>query len=430
MKKFKPIDLDKQKDVVIKSQIKFTETPKDHFWKSMILVGVVNIFLGLINFEKYFLNNELTYDNALSHFRKNDHMSVALAARPYDQISDYLTSKNNIDNGYQIIKDGKIVPPKKNFPTSLGYRKTIKLGYTDMSEDKGNYFFNYVKDMLTKNYEFVFEQDNPDYLLFSFYGCNHNNPKYKDAIKIAIYEEGYIPSFIEEDYTFGLAHIFYLDRYFRKSTLVEFLEKMKLKNSDFREARQKALNGTKREKFCGTIINNEPHLDHFREKFMAELSKYKKVDNGGTLGNNIGYNVTDRINFLNSYKFTMAFEKNSADGFSTDQILYALLAGTVPIYYGDYLIDEYINPNTYILVRNHIDLMDKIEFIKKVDQDDELYKKFLMEDVLVDEDVVRKRKKDEKDYWNHIFRQDKYDAKRIDTNRFKSRKCMINNTHI
>ena len=89
MKKFKPIDLDKQKDVVIKSQIKFTETPKDHFWKSMILVGVVNIFLGLINFEKYFLNNELTYDNALSHFRKNDHMSVALAARPYDQISDY-----------------------------------------------------------------------------------------------------------------------------------------------------------------------------------------------------------------------------------------------------------------------------------------------------------------------------------------------------
>ena len=163
---------------------------------------------------------------------------------------------------------------------------------------------------------------------------------------------------------------------------------------------------------------------------MAELSKYKKVDNGGTLGNNIGYNVTDRINFLNSYKFTMAFEKNSADGFSTDQILYALLAGTVPIYYGDYLIDEYINPNTYILVRNHIDLMDKIEFIKKVDQDDELYKKFLMEDVLVDEDVVRKRKKDEKDYWNHIFRQDKYDAKRIDTNRFKSRKCMINNTHI
>ena len=404
----------------------FIKKQKDHFWKSMLFLGLINVFLGLMNIEKYFIAR----DNPLSSFRKNDHMSVAIAARPYEQIADYFASKNNIDNGYQIIKNGEIVPPKKDFPTTLSYRKNITLGFTDMSNDKGIFMFNYVKNMLGKYYEFILEQNKPDYLMFSFYGNNHSDMKFNESIKIALYDEGYIPSFKEEDYTFGLAHIFYLDRYFRKSTLVEFLEKMKLKNSDFREARQKALNGTKREKFCGAIINNEPHLDHFREKFMAELSKYKKVDNGGTLGNNIGYNVTDRINFLNSYKFTMAFEKNSADGFSTDQILYALLAGTVPIYYGDYLIDEYINPNTYILVRNHIDLMDKIEFIKKVDQDDELYKKFLMEDVLVDEDVVRKRKKDEKDYWNHIFRQDKYDAKRIDTNRFKSRKCMINNTHI
>ena len=123
----------------------------------------------------------------------------------------------------------------------------------------------------------------------------------------------------------------------------------------------------------------------------------------------------------------MAFEKNTADGFSTAHILYALLAGTVPIYYGDYLVDEYINPNCYILVRNDVDLEEKIEYIKKVDQDDKLYRKFLMEDVLIDEDVVRKRKKDEKDYWSHIFRPDKYDAKRIDHVRFKSRRCKIKN---
>ena len=241
MKKFKQINVEKQKNIINKtqSQFKFIENnQKDHFWKSMILIGVINVFLGLMNFEKYFLSEELTYDTALSHFRKNDHMNVALAARPYDQISDYFISKNNIDNGYQIIKDGKIVPPKKNFPTSLSYRKTIKIGYTDMSPDKGNYFLNYVKNILHKTYEFVFDQNNPDYLMFSFYGCNHNDPKFKDTIKIAIYEEGYIPSFIEEDYTFGLAHIFYLDRYFRRSTLIEFLQKMNLKNKDFREARQ------------------------------------------------------------------------------------------------------------------------------------------------------------------------------------------------
>ena len=420
------INLYKQKNIINKENLT-KKKKKDHFWKSMLLFGIINVFLTLMNIEKYFINvekDDVIYNTTLSHFRKNDQMNVALAARPYDQISDYFTSKNNLDNGYQIIKDGEIVPPKKDFPKSLGYRKTIKIGYTDMSDEKGMFYFNYVKNMLTDTYEFVFEQENPDYLMFSFYGCKHNDVKYKQAIKIAIYEEGFIPSFNEEDYTFGLAHIFYLDRYFRKATLIEYLQKYNLKNKDFRKARQKALNGPKREKFCGAVLNNETSLNHFREKFVKELSKYKTVDSGGEIDNNLGYIVTDKIKFFSSYKFSIAFEKNTADGYATDHILNSLLAGTVPIYYGDYLIDEYINPDTYILVRNDIDLLDKIDFIKQVDQDDNLYREFLKKDVLLDDDIVSKRKKEEKEYWSHIFRPDKYDARRIDNIRFKTRKCM------
>ena len=65
--------------------------------------------------------------------------------------------------------------------------------------------------------------------------------------------EGYIPSFNEEDYIFGLAHIFHPDRCFRKATLTELLQKYNLKNKNFREARQKALNGPKSEKFYGAV---------------------------------------------------------------------------------------------------------------------------------------------------------------------------------
>ena len=320
---------------LVDEELNYNISPKrktsNIFWKSMFLVTIINIFLGLKNIEKYFINDYYTYDNTLSKFGKNDHMNVALAARSYDQISDYLSSKKGLDNGYQIINNGKIVSPNKDFPTCLGYRKSIKIYFSDMKEEKGYYYLNYIKDMLNKNYEFIYEKQKPDYLIFSFYGCSHNDPKYKDTIKIAIYEEGFSPSFLEEDYVFGLAHIFYLDRYFRKSTLIEFLQSMKLKNIDFREARQKALKDPKRKKFCGTIINYEINQNLFREKFFVELSKYKPIDNGGNILNNIGYNVTDKIRFLNSYKFSMAFEKNSADGFSTDHILYALLAGTVPI---------------------------------------------------------------------------------------------------
>ena len=261
---------DKIKKEVFKQNRKNT-----HFFKFMLLFVIINILLTLINIEKYFINADKIHNNILSKFRKNDQMNVALAVRPYNQISDYFISKNNLDNGYQIIKNGKIVFPKEDFSKNLGYRKIIYIGYTDMNDEKGEFYLNYVRNMLKDTYEFVFEKEKPDYLLFSYFGCNHNNSKYNDTIKIAIYEEDYIPSFNEEDYIFGLAHIFYLDRYFRKSSLVDFLQKYNLKNKDFKNARNAALNGPKREKFCAAVLNNEINLNHFREKFVKELSCYR-----------------------------------------------------------------------------------------------------------------------------------------------------------
>ena len=378
--KFKTISSDKLKKLKTMKQNKYMV-------KLLVIITTLNIVLTYMNIQKYFFDPESQLQHAsLSQFRKNDQMNVALAARSYDQISDYFTAKSNLDNGYQIIKDGEIVPPKKDFPESLGYIKHIRIGYTDWNDSRAMEYIEYLKTNLKDKYTFELVQDNPDYLLFSFYGLNHRDNKYSKAIKIAVYEEGFIPSFNEEDYTFGVAHIFYLDRYFRK-------------------------------------VRREVKKKKKREKFVVELSKYKKVDLGGEINNTVGYNVTNPVEFFSSYKFSIAFEKNSGDGYATGHIINSLLAGTIPIYYGDYLIDEYINPDTFILVRNDIDLMDKIAYIKEVDKDDKLYREFFEKDVLIDENVVEKRKKEEKDYWSHIFRPDKIDARRIDNIRYKTRKC-------
>ena len=387
----------------------------------IIITSTINFVLIIVNLFNYFSKkSENSIDLNISKYRRSDCMNIALAARSYDQISDYFTSKNDLNNGYQIIKDGRIVPPKKDFPLSLKYIKHIRIGYTDWNESRAMTYINYLKTNFNDKYNFELVDD-PDYLLFSFFGNNHNDKKYRDAIKIAIYEEGFIPSFNEEDYIFGLAHIYYLDRYFRKSILLEYIGD--LKNDDFRKIRNKVLNGPKREKFCGGVLNHERNEDHFREKFVYELNKYKKVDLGGEINNTIGYNITNNVEFLSSYKFSIAFEKNSGDGYATKHIINSLLAGTIPIYYGDYLIDEYINPKTFILVRNDIDLMEKIEYIKEIDNNDKLYKEFLKQDVLIDENIVNKRKKEEKEYWSHIFRPDKIDARRIDHIRFPTRGC-------
>jgi hypothetical protein len=331
----------------------------------LIIVTTLNIIMTYINIKKYFFEpQKKPHNTQLSHYRKNDQINVALAARPYDQISDYFSSKKNLDNGYQIIKDGEIVPPKKNFPKTLGHIKRIRIGYTDWNNSRAMEYINFLKTNLNDKYEFELVTDEPDYLLFSFYGSEHKNVKYNTSIKIAIYEEGFIPTFNEEDYIFGVAHILYLDRYFRKASLLEYLGN--LKNKDFREVRNKILNGQKREKFCAAVFGHEKNEDHFREKFVNELSKYKKVDMGGEINNTVGYNVTDNIKFFKEYKFSIAFEKNSGDGYATGHIINSFLAGTIPIYYGDYFIDEYINPDTYILVRNDIDLQDKIEYYQYI----------------------------------------------------------------
>ena len=191
----------------------------------IIILFIIDVILTFINIKYHHQNTSTTPKNSLntdlSKYRRNDYMNVALAARSYDQISDYFISKSNLNNGYQLIKDGQIIPPRKEFPTKLGYMKHIRIGFTDWNESRAMQYIDFLKTNLNDKYNFEIV-DVPDYLLFSFYGTKHKEGKYRDSVKIAIYEEGYIPSFNSEDYTFGVAHIYYLDRYFRKATLLEY----------------------------------------------------------------------------------------------------------------------------------------------------------------------------------------------------------------
>ena len=64
-------------------------------------------------------------------------------------------------------------------------------------------------------------------------------------------------------------------------------------------------------------------------------------------------NVKNKIEFLSSYKFSISMENSEGDGYVTEKIIESFIAGTIPIYYGDYMIDEYINPKAYILIKYH-----------------------------------------------------------------------------
>jgi hypothetical protein len=71
---------------------------------------------------------------------------------------------------------------------------------------------------------------------------------------------------------------------------------------------------------------------------------------GGTVGNNIRKQIINKEEFLSSYKFSIAMENSEGDGYISEKIVDSFLSGTIPIYYGDYMVDEFINPKAYILI--------------------------------------------------------------------------------
>ena len=135
--------------------------------------------------------------------------------------------------------------------------------------------------------------------------------------------------------------------------------------------------------------------------------------------NNIGGRIKNKIEFLSHYKFSIAMENTEGQGYVSEKILDSLFAGTIPIYYGGYMIDEFINPKAFILIRNEKKKKKKISYIKKIDNDEKLYKKILTEKLFIDDNIPFLIKKEKINFFNHIFEQEKEKAKRIDNYNYK-----------
>lgn len=106
--------------------------------------------------------------------------------------------------------------------------------------------------------------------------------------------------------------------------------------------------------FCAFIVNN-PHGQE-RNAFFQELSRHQLVHSGGPVFRNCP-GPSDRhdhdwrqakIDWLGNYKFTIAFENQSFAGYTTEKLVDPFLAGSVPIYFGDPLVDYDFAPGSYL----------------------------------------------------------------------------------
>ena len=268
---------------------------------------------------------------------------------------------------------------------------------------------NFITKILQKHYTLVIDK-NPDYLFFSTFGYNHL--KYKNCIKIFYSGENVEVDFNLSDYAISYQHLNAKDRYCRYPFYIVYMDyhakkwQEQLKNKSFDKATDR--------KFCNFVYSNGKDADPIRELFFKKLSKYKKVDSGGRYLNNIGGAVTNKMEFIKDYKFTIAFENSLLSGYTTEKIIEPMIAGSMPIYWGNPDIHLDFDKNSFVCVNDFNSIDEAVDEVVRLDNDNDAYMKKIYNLPIIN-DINEKRKMFSEQlliFLENIFEQDYAKAKR------------------
>lgn len=132
--------------------------------------------------------------------------------------------------------------------------------------------------------------------------------------------------------------------------------------------------------FCNFIYSNGKGHP-MRGQLFDLLSHYRKVDAPGRYKHNIDiltsrHNkdwLSESIDLKNPYKFSISAENAWFPGYTSEKLLTSMLADTLPIYWGNPEISNEFNPDSFIHVDHYSNLNELLEFIIRVDLDDELW---------------------------------------------------------
>lgn len=248
----------------------------------------------------------------------------------------------------------------------------IKIYFSDFwpgFDCRNNVFFKILSD----KYSVVLDECSPDFLFCSCFG---NSFLRYNCVKIYYTGENITPDFNLFDYSIGFDYILCGDRYLRFPIyrLYQQLDDGYTTEGIF----ENKANFRKR-KFCNFLYSNELCANRFRLDLLDSIEKYKHVECGGKIRNNIGGRVRDKNSWLKDFKFTIACENSSKIGYVTEKIFEALRANTIPIYWGDPQIDKEFNPRRFINCHNYKNLDAVVAEIRRIDDDFEEYLRMLKE---------------------------------------------------
>ena len=134
----------------------------------------------------------------------------------------------------------------------------------------------------------------------------------------------------------------------------------------------------RKKKFCAFVVSNP--TNPARNAAFQWLSEYKHVDSAGRHMNNMGDGIfagagggggeLRKLEFLRDYKFCLAYENNSARGYTTEKFLHAKAAGCIPIYWGDPAVERDFSLAGAIDARGFKSPDELIEAVRRIDEND------------------------------------------------------------
>ena len=232
---------------------------------------------------------------------------------------------------------------------------------------------NLLRDLLSRRFELVLSHW-PEFIFFTHEGQRH---KLYSCTKIFYTHEAYRPNWKHCDYAILSIKVddpraFHLPYYSLWRSPDDLIRPV---GTDYR-AMLKAKSG-----FCSFLTWYDDRTVRNRSEFFKKLHARKSVDSAGRALNNTGWRVPlgrePKLEYLRRYKFNINFENNDVPGWTTEKLTDALAANTVPIFWGDITVKEQFNKEAFIDRRDFDSDEACIEYVLKVDADDELYLKYL-----------------------------------------------------
>ena len=267
--------------------------------------------------------------------------------------------------------------------------------YPKAFDPNNNFFIHIIRDLF-EGVEIVDPED-ADVMFFSLFG--NENGRYKDCKKVFFTGENVRPNLKRCDYSLTFDFDDHGGKNFRLPLWYLYIDWFGVEsygNPDWLIPESylyvdSEFTRKRKGEFCSIVFGNPVES---RIQAINNISKYKPVDVWGKA--NPRTPIPDgekyKLDLISSYKFSLCYENSVTPGYHTEKLLHGIVAGNIPIYYGDETVDQDFNPNRFI---NAVGMSDEelLERIIEIDESDKLCSEMLSQPIFDKEvslDSVRK----------------------------------------